>query len=88
MAHTELDLRERRTIKDSPDVHDKWNPKSDMTLEHIKFGYFKDQALFEDLSLTFKGDQTTAIVGTTGSGKTTILNLLTRLHEPWSDEAR
>ena len=46
-----------------------------------RFGYTPSEALFNDLNLTFKAGQKTAIVGATGSGKTTVLSLITRLYE-------
>jgi len=45
------------------------------------FGYTATGALFNELNLTFKAGQKTAIVGATGSGKTTVLSLITRLYE-------
>lgn len=45
------------------------------------FGYTASDPLFEGLNLSFKAGQKTAIVGATGSGKTTVLSLITRLYE-------
>jgi ATP-binding cassette subfamily B protein/subfamily B ATP-binding cassette protein MsbA len=47
----------------------------------VQFGYGGQRALFDGLDLTIRGGGTTAIVGATGSGKTTILSLLTRLYD-------
>jgi ATP-binding cassette subfamily B multidrug efflux pump len=49
--------------------------------EHISFRYVPDQPLIEDLSLVAQPGQTVAIVGPTGAGKTTLVNLIMRFYE-------
>ncbi|MFF3493687.1 ABC transporter ATP-binding protein [Streptomyces sp. NPDC002795] len=49
--------------------------------EHVAFRYEKDKPLIEDLSLTADPGHTVAIVGPTGAGKTTLVNLLLRFYE-------
>ncbi|WP_405577205.1 ABC transporter ATP-binding protein [Streptomyces sp. NBC_01190] len=49
--------------------------------EHVSFGYAPDVPLIEDLSLTVEPGRTVAIVGPTGAGKTTLVNLLMRFYE-------
>jgi ATP-binding cassette subfamily B protein len=49
--------------------------------EHVKFSYRDDQPLIEDLSFTVRPGQTVAIVGHTGAGKTTLVNLLMRFYD-------
>ncbi|GAA3565174.1 ABC transporter ATP-binding protein [Amycolatopsis ultiminotia] len=49
--------------------------------EHVSFRYRQDTPLIEDLSLTVEPGQTVAIVGPTGAGKTTLVNLLMRFYE-------
>ena len=49
--------------------------------EHVSFRYTPDRPLIEDLSLTVQPGQTVAIVGPTGAGKTTLVNLLMRFYE-------
>ena len=49
--------------------------------EHVSFRYTPDTPLIEDLSLTVEPGQTVAIVGPTGAGKTTLVNLLMRFYE-------
>ncbi|WP_234356388.1 ABC transporter ATP-binding protein [Blastococcus sp. Marseille-P5729] len=49
--------------------------------EHISFSYKKDQPLITDLSLIAEPGQTVAIVGPTGAGKTTLVNLIMRFYE-------
>jgi ABC-type multidrug transport system fused ATPase/permease subunit len=50
-------------------------------LEHVSFRYDPDTPLIEDFSLTAEPGQTVAIVGPTGAGKTTVVNLLMRFYE-------
>ncbi len=49
--------------------------------DHVKFSYTPDQPLIKDLSLSAEPGQTIAIVGPTGAGKTTLVNLLMRFYE-------
>ncbi|WP_042202432.1 ABC transporter ATP-binding protein [Paenibacillus camerounensis] len=48
---------------------------------HVKFGYKPDAILIEDMNIDVKPGQTIAIVGPTGAGKTTLINLLMRFYE-------
>lgn len=57
------------------------NPKGNVSFEHVKFGYSDDKILIEDLSAEVKSGQMVAIVGPTGAGKTTLINLLMRFYE-------
>ncbi|MGA4848709.1 ABC transporter ATP-binding protein [Streptomyces sp. G5(2025)] len=50
-------------------------------MEHVSFRYAEDKPLIEDLSLVVEPGQTVAIVGPTGAGKTTLVNLLMRFYE-------
>jgi ATP-binding cassette subfamily B protein len=52
-----------------------------VVFDHVHFGYEKDQPIINDVSLEVKEGQTVAIVGPTGAGKTTIVNLLMRFYE-------
>ncbi len=75
-------FRESPNITDAPDAHDNFDAGGDIIFDNVRFAYAEDQPLFDGLSMTFEGGRTTAIVGPTGSGKTTILSLLGRLYEP------
>lgn len=55
--------------------------KGHVSFEHVKFGYEPNQPIINDVSLEVKEGQTVAIVGPTGAGKTTIVNLLMRFYE-------
>ena len=52
-----------------------------VSFEHVSFRYLEDQPLIDDLSLTVEPGQTVAIVGPTGAGKTTLVNLVMRFYE-------
>jgi ATP-binding cassette subfamily B protein len=53
----------------------------DVEFEHVAFSYDPDKPLIRDLSLSVRPGQTVAIVGPTGAGKTTLVNLLMRFYE-------
>ncbi len=57
------------------------NVKGDVEFKNVKFGYTKDKIIIKDFSLKVKAGQKVAIVGPTGAGKTTIVNLLMRFYE-------
>ncbi|MEH7305434.1 ABC transporter ATP-binding protein [Neobacillus drentensis] len=56
-------------------------PKGEVTFEHVTFGYEENEILIKDMQLEVKPGQTVAIVGPTGAGKTTLINLLMRFYE-------
>ncbi len=57
------------------------NVRGDVTFEHVTFGYNPDKIIIKDFSAEIKAGQKVAIVGPTGAGKTTIVNLLMRFYE-------
>lgn len=57
------------------------NPHGDIVMDHVKFGYDSSKLVLKDISLDIKQGTQVAIVGPTGSGKTTIINLLTRFYD-------
>jgi ABC-type multidrug transport system fused ATPase/permease subunit len=73
-------FRETPTITDAPDAVEEFDREGDIVLRDITFGYSPRAPLFKNLNMTFQGGKTTAIVGATGSGKTTILSLIARLY--------
>ena len=57
------------------------NVRGDVEFEHVKFGYVPERTIIKDLTLNVKKGNTIAIVGPTGAGKTTIINLLMRFYD-------
>ncbi|MBT3983574.1 MAG: ABC transporter ATP-binding protein [Bacteriovoracaceae bacterium] len=57
-------------------------PGSDINFENLKFGYDSENALFDGFNCTIPGEKTTAIIGRTGSGKTSLIGLICKLY-PW-----
>jgi len=55
--------------------------KGDVTFSHVRFGYEEEQTIIKDFSAQIKAGQKVAIVGPTGAGKTTMVNLLMRFYE-------
>lgn len=64
------------------------NIQGDVTFSHVHFGYTKDKTIINDFSAHIKAGQKVAIVGPTGAGKTTIVNLLMRFYELDSGEIK
>ena len=54
----------------------------DVSFEHVRFGYAPDVPVLDDLSFEAKAGQLIGLVGPTGAGKTTVINLLTRFYDP------
>lgn len=59
-------------------IHD---AKGEVEFSHVRFGYSPDKILMQDISFVAKPGQKIAIVGSTGAGKTTMINLLMRFYE-------
>ncbi len=74
-------------IEEEPEVPDKEralvleDAKGDICLEHVYFSYTADKKLIQDFNLSVKPGQRIAIVGPTGCGKTTLINLLMRFYD-------
>ena len=73
---------------DTPDALPLANPRGDVELEHVSFGYEPGKTILHDLSLSAKPGSVTAIVGPTGAGKSTIINLLMRFYDADSGSIR
>ncbi len=58
--------------------------KGDVEFEHVNFSYIKDEPILKDFNLRVKAGQSIALVGETGSGKSTIINLICRFYQPTS----
>lgn len=71
---------------DLPSAIELKDVKGDVEFDDVSFSYEEDKRLIENLSLKVKSGQRIAIVGPTGCGKTTLINLLMRFYDPVSGE--
>lgn len=67
---------------DSPDAVELTDVRGDVCFENVHFSYDGERTVLSDLSFEAKAGQTIAIVGPTGAGKTTLVNLLMRFYDP------
>lgn len=74
-------LDEQPEPEDKPDALPLVSPRGDIELSHVAFGYTSETPILKDVSLCVPAGTKTAIVGPTGAGKTTIINLLTRFYD-------
>lgn len=73
---------EEEELSDESDKKIKLNTvKGNVTFDHVSFGYHPDKTIIHDFSAQVKAGSKVAIVGPTGAGKTTIVNLLMRFYE-------
>ncbi len=72
----------KSSLKLPPNPHSTDDLTGDVRYNTVSFGYDDDKQILNDITLTIKQGQTVALVGTTGSGKTTLVNLLLRFYEP------
>ncbi|MBE5108356.1 ABC transporter ATP-binding protein [Bacillus thuringiensis] len=76
------DESDKEAILDANDV------KGNVEFKNVKFGYTKEKLIIKDFSAHIKAGQKVAIVGPTGAGKTTLVNLLMRFYEVDSGEIK
>ncbi len=74
-------IEEKPQVEEPADAVKLTDVKGSVMLDNVSFSYVPDRKLIEDLSLTVKPGQRVAIVGPTGCGKTTIINLLMRFYD-------
>ncbi len=69
-------------VQDRPTALDPGTLRGDITFEHVDFYYSADKPVLRDFNLRVRQGETIALVGPTGSGKSTIINLICRFYEP------
>ena len=86
-----FEFLEENEMKDESTLTGLLNPKNvkgNIDFEHVKFGYDEDKIIIKDFNCNVKSGQKIAIVGPTGAGKTTIVNLLMKFYEVNSGEIK
>ncbi len=68
-------------IIDDPQAREFHDIKGNVTFDHVTFSYVKGKPILKDINLSVKAGENMAIVGPTGAGKTTFINLLSRFYE-------
>ncbi|WP_304650704.1 MULTISPECIES: ABC transporter ATP-binding protein [unclassified Thermoactinomyces] len=74
-------LDEQEEVPDSEKAEEISDPEGNVQFQNVTFGYKKDTMLIRNMNIEVKKGQTIAIVGPTGAGKTTLINLLMRFYE-------
>ena len=74
-------IEEEPQVPDSPNAVVLGEAEGNVNLENVAFSYVPDKKLIENLNLSVKSGQRIAIVGPTGCGKTTLINLLMRFYD-------
>ena len=74
-------IEEDAEVPDAEDAVDLEHANGKVELSHVYFSYVPEQKLIEDFNLSVKPGQRVAIVGPTGCGKTTLINLLMRFYD-------
>lgn len=70
------------SVKDQPKAYDPGTIFGEIEFDNVSFAYEDNKPVLKDFSLKVKPGETIALVGPTGGGKTTIVNLLCRMYEP------
>jgi ATP-binding cassette, subfamily B, bacterial len=76
-------LETRNDVEDRPDARKVKRISGHLRIEHVTFGYDRGRPVLNDVSLEVRPDETVAIVGPTGVGKSTLISLLPRFYDPW-----
>ncbi len=74
-------LDEPVTLQDAQDAIDLPRVRGEVTFDRVTFGYNPDRPVLKDINLHVKPGQTIALVGATGAGKSTIINLILRFYD-------
>ena len=74
-------LDEEEEVPDGKNALAAFSPAGNVSFEKVQFGYAENKLLMQDLNIEVQAGRTVAIVGPTGAGKTTLVNLLMRFYE-------
>ena len=74
-------LSKKQIVKDKPNASELCIKKASITFKNIYFSYHKNNSFFNDFSLTIKSGERVGIVGKSGAGKSSLVNLLLRFYE-------
>lgn len=74
-------LDEASEPEDIPGARPLYNPRGEVVFDHVTFGYVPGKPILKDVSVRLKAGMKVAVVGSTGAGKTTFINLLTRFYD-------
>lgn len=74
-------IAENREPLDEGSIHPTTEPRGELVFKQVGFEYEKEKPVLEDISFTVKPGQAIALLGSTGSGKTTLVNLLPRFYD-------
>ncbi|WP_109313740.1 ABC transporter ATP-binding protein [Ruegeria sp. AU67] len=75
-------LDQEDTMQESPEAHDLLNGPGEIGLRNVTFGYHGSIPVIENMNVTFEAGKTTALVGQSGGGKSTIFGLIMRFYDP------
>ena len=75
------DEKSASSEKATSELNEKQSGEGEVLFEHVTFGYTPEKKIFDDFSLRVEPGQKVAIIGPTGCGKTTLMNLLMRFYE-------
>ncbi len=79
-------LDEIEEVKDIEEAEELEGAAGQVEADNVEFGYLKKKTILHDFSMKAAPGETVAIVGHTGAGKTTIINLLMRFYDPWKGQ--
>ncbi|GLX67988.1 ABC transporter ATP-binding protein [Paenibacillus glycanilyticus] len=74
-------LDEKEEPEDAPDAVELIHPKGEVVFDNVQFGYRSDVQILKGISFTAEAGSSTALVGPTGAGKTTVINMLSRFYD-------
>ena len=81
-------VRIESQVPDLPGARNAPRFRGDVTLDQVSFGYNDDQPVLNGVSLDVRAGEFVALVGPTGSGKSTMISLIPRFYDPWSGSVK